>query len=438
MAIIYTSKGQGIMVSEKDHKTLNSFLWYVGKNGYASNDSMPRKLMHRLIMGYPEQNIDHINGNKLDNRRENLRLCTQSGNTANAGKRINNTSGYKGVSWDKKAKRWSVFCTKNMKQRLFKPFVSWRAVWNVIKVLRSGQLAEGPLVKQFEHEFAKKFDKKNVVALNSGTTALELAYELAGLRPEDEVITPVLTCTATNLPLVRKGVRIVFADTDYDLNINIEDVKKKITKKTKAIVFVHFGGNNRGLAEILKLGRERNITIIEDAAQAVGSGFWGKAEYCAVSLQAIKTLTSGDGGFLICRSKRDYEKAKRLRWFGYDRDKKQKEGDTDLKEAGYKYHMNDISAAIGLGNLKAFDNMMAKRQRLSDFYNQHDDVACHNWLCIQYGKKGEQHHYRNDKYTVFKKFKNKCPVMDEVERSWRLLPFHHGVTVKQAKQFYES
>ncbi len=321
-----------------------------------------------------------------------------------------------------------------MAVKLFKPYVSWYAIWNVIKVLRSGQLAEGPLVKKFENEFAKKFNLNNVVALNSGTSALELAYELAGINEGNEVITPVLTCTATNLPLVRRKAKIVFADIDYDLNIHIEDVKKKITKKTKAIVFVHFGGNNRGLPEIAQLCRERNIILIEDAAQAVGSNYWGKGDFTAVSLQAIKTLTSGDGGFLITKSKKNYEKAKRLRWFGYDREEKQKKGDTDIKEAGYKYHMSDITASIGLGNLKAFDKMMAKRKKLQDFYNSIPGISCHNWLCIQWWAKGEQHHYRNDKYTVFKQFKNDCPIMDEVEDNWRLLPFHHDVTIREAKK----
>jgi dTDP-4-amino-4,6-dideoxygalactose transaminase len=318
--------------------------------------------------------------------------------------------------------------------KLFKPYVSFRAVFNVVRVLLSDQLAEGPEVKKFEQEFAKKFNLKNVVALNSGSSALELAYELAGIKEGDEVITPVLTCTATNIPLVRLGAKIVFADTDYDLNINIEDVKKKITKKTKAIVFVHFGGNNRGLKEIIKIGRERGITIIEDAAQAVGSGYWGNAEFTCVSLQAIKTLTSGDGGFLICKRNEDYRRAKKLRWFGYDRDLKQRKGDTDLIEAGYKYHMNDVTAAIGRGNLACIDKVLAKRKKLRDFYNLQPEIECHAWLCIQWGKKGNQHHFRNDKYTLFKKFKNDCPVMDKIENGWRLLPFHHGVTITQAKE----
>lgn len=320
-----------------------------------------------------------------------------------------------------------------MAVRLFKPFVSWKAKWNVLKVLSSTQLAEGPLVKQFEYEFGRVFSKTYVVALNSGTSALELAYELAGIKEGDEVITPVLTCTATNIPLVRRGAKIVFADIDHDLNINIEDVKKKITNKTRAIVFVHFGGNNRGLKELLGLCQVTGITLIEDAAQAVGSDYWGQADFTCVSLQAIKTLTSGDGGFLICKDSKAYQKAKRLRWFGYDRERKQLLGDTDLTEAGYKYHMNDITAAIGLGNLKALPKLLAKRKKIRDYYNSLSwTVTCHNWLCIQWGVKGEQHHYRNDKYTLFKPFKNNCPIMDELEDSWRLLPYHYDVTKKQA------
>jgi perosamine synthetase len=325
-----------------------------------------------------------------------------------------------------------------MAVNIFRPYVSWRARWYALKVLLGTQLAEGSWVKQFEHEFAQKFNQKNVVAVNSGTSALELAYELAGISEGDEVITPILTCTATNIPLLHRNAKIVFADIDNDLNISIHDVKRKITKKTKAIVFVHFGGNSRGLDELIALGKERGITIIEDAAQAVGNGHFGLADFSCISLQAIKTLTSGDGGFLVCKRKEDYEKARRLRWFGYDRDKKHQEGDTDLVEAGYKYHMNNISAAIGLGNLRSLDKVLTKRAQLRQYYNSLPNVECHNWLCIQWGKQGDQHHYRNDKYTIFKQFKNDCPNMDRLENSWRLLPYHHKVSIKQAQHAYET
>ena len=251
---------------------------------------------------------------------------------------------------------------------IFKPYISWRARLYTLKTLLGSQLAEGPVVKKFEEEFAKKFNLNNVVALNSGTSALELAYELADIGENDEVITPVLTCTATNIPLIRRKAKIVFADIDYDININVGDVLKKITPKTKAIVFVHFGGNNRGLKQIQRIGKERGITIIEDSAQAVGSDYWGNSDFACVSLQAIKTLTSGDGGFLICKDRKHYEKARKLRWFGYDREKKQQLGDIDLELAGYKYQMNDITASIGLGNLRSLDKVLKKRKTPPKLY----------------------------------------------------------------------
>lgn len=325
--------------------------------------------------------------------------------------------------------------------KLFKPYMSLRSGWYVLKTLYSGQLAEGPRVKQFEHEFSHLFSLTNVVAVNSGTTALELAYELAGIGKNDEVITPVLTCTATNIPLLRRGAKIVFADIDKDLNVSVQDVERRITKRTKAIVFVHFGGCNRGLREVVEIGKKYHIPIIEDAAQAVGSDYWGKADFTAVSLQAIKTLTSGDGGFLICKRKEDYEKARRLRWYGYDRELKQKLGDTDLKEAGYKYHMNDITAAIGLGNLRSLKKVLMHRADLAQVYRSYGLFA-NIWLAGGISNKPfypefyqfptAQYHFRNDKYTLFGTRRKDLPMMDKLERIYFFVPYHYGVSIRQA------
>ncbi len=333
--------------------------------------------------------------------------------------------------------------------RLFKTYVSLRSVWNVcLLLLRSNYgaiIGEGPEVKAFEKEFGEKFGLNNVVAVNSGTSALELTYELAGIGEGDEVITPVFTAVMTNLPLLHRKAKVVFADIERDFNISIEDVKRKITPKTKAIVFVHFGGNNRGLKELLEITKEKNIILIEDAAQAIGSDFWGKADFTCVSLQAIKTLTAGDGGFLIVKDEQSYERAKRLRWFGYDREQKQKLGDTDIVEAGYKYHMNDITAAIGRGNLANIDKLISKRKKLMAVYNEHPDVTAHIWFALVVGLPLEamsylaahgvgtgQHHYRNDKYTVFGG-RQAFPLMDELEDKYFILPLHHKVKPTEVK-----
>ncbi|MDP2705041.1 MAG: DegT/DnrJ/EryC1/StrS family aminotransferase [Patescibacteria group bacterium] len=332
------------------------------------------------------------------------------------------------------------------KIKLFKPYVSWYAVWNAVKTLRSGQLAEGPRVKEFEKKFGEKFNTEHVCSLNSGTTALELAYELAGINEGDEVITPILTCTATNIPLVRRKAKIVFADIENDLNISVSDVEKKITPKTKVIVFVHFGGNNRGLKELVELAKRKNILLIEDAAQAVGSDYWGKADFTCVSLQAIKILTSGDGGILICKDVELDKKARRLRWFGYDRDLKQKQGDADLVEAGYKYHMNDVNAAIALGNLKVIDSLITHRKGLIEEYRKHG-IDAHIWFATVFTTKRDElkkylaengiesgvYHYRNDKYTIFGG-KKSFPNMDRLENEYLVLPLHHDVSVNDVRR----
>ena len=325
--------------------------------------------------------------------------------------------------------------------KLFQPYVSQNAIDNVVRVLKSGQLAEGPEVAKFEEEFGAYFKKKNVVALNSGTAALELAYELAGISSGDEVLTPALTCTATNIPLIRRGAVIKWIDTDYDLNLDIDDLKKKLNSKTKAIVFVHFGGNNRGLKECLHLSRQYKIPLIEDAAQAVGSHYWGVGDYTCVSLQAIKTLNSGDGGILITDREDDYRRAKRLRWFGYDRGRKQRLGDTDLTEAGYKYHMSDVTAAIGRGNLSAMDEVIAHRKELMNTYKKRG-IGAGMWFayCLSdnrealaerlknLGVETGVHHYRNDKYTLFGG-RTRLYKMDEIENKYLLLPIHMGMSV---------
>lgn len=324
--------------------------------------------------------------------------------------------------------------------KLFKVFISQTARENVQRVLNSDEITQGKEVELFEEELQKKLGKK-CLTVNSGTSALELAYELAGIKDGDEVITPVLTCTATNLPLVRRKAKIIFADIDYDLNINIEDVIKKITPKTKAIVFVHFGGNNRGLADLVAICRKRNITLIEDAAQAIGSNYWGQGDFTAVSLQAIKTITAGDGGLLICKNKANYEKAKRLRWFGIDRDDRSR----DITEAGFKYHMNNISATIGRGNLIYLDKLVSHVKALGEIYKSYG-LFSHVWLAGGLTKDYEglrkymeskgveigQHHYKNSKYAVFKDYPAVCPIMDSIEHNYYFVPLHYGVSLEVA------
>lgn len=350
--------------------------------------------------------------------------------------------------------------------KLFQPYISEKSKENVLRVLNSTQIAQGPEVDLFEQEFADKFgfEAWQVVSLNSGTSALELAYELTGIQKGDEVITPVLTCTATNIPLARIGADIIFGDVEgHDsLNLDPQDLMLKISHETKAVVFVHFGGSSDCIRRIEDICEDYDTDLICDAAQALGNTLSRRARFSCISLQAIKSLTAGDGGILICRDRRDADKARKLRWFGYDRVLKQKLGDTDLDLAGYKMHMNDISAAIARGNLEDWDKIKQHRLEINTIYFNRGSgqgfiggiwnpqviglpyVAykhhCANkdpysvWDGFEIG----QHHYRNDKYTLFKHADSVCPNMDKIGDDYFMLPCHMGMTLEDAEHIAKT
>lgn len=253
-----------------------------------------------------------------------------------------------------------------MKYDLFRPFVPKEAREAVDEVLHSRFIGQGPKVDLFEREFENKFNlaRKSAVALNSGSSALETAYDLIGLKAGDEVITTPLTCTATNIPLARRRCKIVWADIDpKTLCIDPVDVRIKLTEKTKAVVQVHLGGIKADVGHM-------HIPVVSDAAQALGI-FTGN--YTCCSFQAIKHITTGDGGMLFVNtqtSERDRNNAKLLRWFGIDREKKirnnwqafkERQMTFDISLPGHKRQMTDIAAAMGIAGLAQYDYMMDKR-----------------------------------------------------------------------------
>lgn len=343
--------------------------------------------------------------------------------------------------------------------KLFQPYVSEEARQNVQRVLSGTQLAQGPEVDLFEKEFAAKFgfESWQVVSVNSGTAALELAYHMT-FEKGDHAIVPLLTCTATNVPLVRTGIDITFADirSSRCLNLDPEDVNAKMLMKTRGVVFVHFGGNSEGLMDIEDVCEENNVDLICDAAQALGAELSRKARFNCISLQAIKSLTCGDGGVLVCRDQKDAELARKLRWFGYDRAKKHEHGDIDLEVAGFKFHMNDISAAIARGNLEHWDDIYATRQAINDVYSEifngqqfpkaaliqgiwnpvvtGFDYTTTKHYAEPHGFEIGQHHYRNDKYSVFRAVSGYCPNMDDLGDNYFMLPCHMGMSLEDAEK----
>lgn len=262
---------------------------------------------------------------------------------------------------------------------LFKVFMSETVGPEVLKVLYSGYIGQGPKVDEFERCLSDYFRTQFLITCNSGTSALHLAYHMSlNHRPDSEIISTPITCTATNTPIVANGARIVWADVDpLTGNVNPADIERKITNRTRAIVIVHWGGNPCEIDRINQIASARGIKVIEDNAHGWGTHYKSRptameSDFTIYSLQAIKHVTSVDGGILICKRSDDFERGKLLRWYGIDRDMKDAldlRCELNVMEAGYKFHMNDVCATIGMENFKSLDMLVDLHRTNAAFYN---------------------------------------------------------------------
>lgn len=344
---------------------------------------------------------------------------------------------------------------------LFHPHIPEKAKTYVNDTLNTRWIGQGPKVDRFEKLFSEKFGNGNIsLSCGSGTDALHLSYLLANLKEGDEVITPLFTCTATNIPFLYMGVKIIFADVQPGtLNIDPKHVKELVNERTRAIVCVHYGGLPCDMDELQAIANEWNIPIIEDAAHAVGAKYKNKnigsiSDFTMFSFQAIKHITTGDGGMVTFKDDELLlERGKRLRWFGIDRSAKQKGiWENDIKEIGFKYQMNDISAAMGIAALEEFDQTLALRKKLFNKYEtlltdipglqfvggNYSDREHAAWMCTIIVEEREnlmkklresniesaQVHYRNDRYSIFGGRKEVFPNMDAIEEKYLVLPLH--------------
>lgn len=268
----------------------------------------------------------------------------------------------------------------------FNTHISRHSIELVTETLQSNWISEGKRVKEFETALSNDLGLCNPVAVNSGTSALHLALAIAKVGPGDEVILPAQTFVATGLVILMQNAIPIFADIDpLTGNISPKSVEEKITSRTKAIMPVHWGGYPCDMDEINKLASDHNLFVIEDAAHALGASYKGKpigaiSRFTAFSFQAIKHLTTGDGGALCCLEENDTHLAFTERWFGIDRAKSQPsilgERTYNIDTIGYKYHMNDLAAALGLGNLEDFPERLSRRQEIAGFYqHQLQNVA---------------------------------------------------------------
>lgn len=354
---------------------------------------------------------------------------------------------------------------------LVKPFIPAREVLmpELEKILYSGYIAEGESVYRFEDRFKSYIGNQNGIALHSGTDALHLAYILAGVRPGDEIISTPMTAEPTNTSIAMVGAKVVWGDVDPNNGLlDPKSVRGLITEKTKAIVIVHYAGMVCDLDEFNKISKEFNIPIIEDAAHALGSRYNGKmigcnADYTVFSFQAIKHMTTVDGGFLFMKDTDQVERAKRLRWFGLSKNKSRLEN--DITEVGYKYAMNNVNATIGnvqmdyvkkvvdihIENGKYYDKALAGIPGIEMVhYNARTEPSC--WLytlkverrddfvklLADNGIMASPLHHRSDTHSIFKASRRELPHLEEFYRHFVHIPCGWWVGVGERERIVET
>lgn len=262
-----------------------------------------------------------------------------------------------------------------------KPTLDETTIQGVVEVLRSGWLASGPNVQALEKALSEYLSGRIVRTLTSATGGLEVALQVCGIGPGDEVITPAMSFAATPNVIMRVGARPVFVDVDLDTrNIDLAQAEAAITPRTKAIMPVHFSGLPVDMDALYDIAKRHNLRVIEDAAHAIGSSWQGKrigsfGDIVSFSFHPNKNMTTIEGGAL---SFADPDEAKRfdlLRFHGISRDA---EGNMDVSVAGGKYNLSDVAARVGVGQLPLLDGFNARRRELVAHYFKHfsTDPAC--------------------------------------------------------------
>lgn len=312
------------------------------------------------------------------------------------------------------------------------------------KVLYGGYVAQGEQVDSFEREFERYIGSGHSLTVNSGTAALHVALILAGVKEGDEVISTALTAEPTNVAIKMTGAKIRYADIDGNTgNISPESIENNINRTTKALMVVDYAGISVNVTKIKFISEKFNIPVIHDAAHALGAKFNGLKTgnhfpYTIFSFQAIKHLTTIDGGILQVSSRERYERGKLIRWFGIDKNSTRLEN--DIKFQGYKYHMNNVNAAIGLVQLSVIDNIINAHIDNGKFFDKelenvpgvellryHPASEPSYWLytlkvenragfirkLAEFGITASELHKRNDLHSYLNDFNAELPELDK-------------------------
>lgn len=250
----------------------------------------------------------------------------------------------------------------------------------VVECMRRRWIGTGPKVSQFEEDFAAFKGAKHTIAVNSCTAALHLSLSAAGIGPGDEVITTPMTFCATVNAIIHTGATPVLADCDRKtMNILPEEIEKKVTARTKAILPVHFAGRCCDMDSIMSLARTYDLMVIEDCAHAIESEYKGRkagrfGEVGCFSFYVTKNIVTGEGGMILAKESQIAEKVKVLALHGMSKDAWKRFSDEGYKHyqvihAGYKYNMMDMQAAIGIHQLKRVEQYWKRRENIWERYN---------------------------------------------------------------------
>lgn len=353
---------------------------------------------------------------------------------------------------------------------LVKPFMPPRDVLMpaLEKILYSGYIATGQAVDDFENDFKNYIGNQDMLSLHSGTDALHIAFILAGIKPGDEVISTPMTAEPTNTAIAMMGAKVVWGDVDPRNGLlDPVSVRNLITDKTKAIVFVDYAGMVCDIAAFKKIYEDTGIPYIEDAAHALGSKFGGKmtgcnAPYTVFSLQAIKHMTTVDGGFLAMETSEEMDRARRLRWFGLD--KKRSRLENDITEVGYKYAMNNVNATIGLVQMQYIKDIIGRYIDNGKFYDRelsnvdgvilphyYPGAEASYWLYTMKVERREEFikmmesngvtasplHHRSDTHSIFKESRRDLPGMEEWYKSFVHIPCGWWVSYEDRQKIVE-
>lgn len=329
---------------------------------------------------------------------------------------------------------------------LVKPYIAPPDVLmpEIQKILYSGYIAESEPVWEFQEQFGEFVGNSNVLMVGSGTAALHIALMVLNIGPGDEVISTPMTSEPTNTTIALTGAKVVWGDVDLETGLlDPKSVRKKITEKTKAIMLVHYAGMVCNMDEFNRISEEFDIPIIEDAAHALGSRYGGKiigsnSRFTCFSFQAIKQMTTVDGGAIAFTNEADIVPARKLRWFGLDKNVSRLEN--DITRAGYKYGMNNVTATIGKTQLRYTPAVLERYISNGKYYDHalkgvdgittvsyYENTKPSYWLYTMKVKDRDDFcrmmdangitatplHHRSDTHSVFSQSKCELPNMDK-------------------------